>query len=135
MPQKCHKANNQEAFAGLCTCSCRDMSKDHSTPNSRLPSPTKRTKLKTPLCKQQGATDFPGSLFVSRGSFSFLSNKSYFVCHPCLMSQFFGPWRRELWTLVCNVSMLSNHVCSSPTPSPKPQPQSIVKTEPELSPN
>jgi hypothetical protein len=39
MPQKCHKTNNQEAFAGLCICSCRDMSKDHSilTPQQKGP--------------------------------------------------------------------------------------------------
>jgi hypothetical protein len=83
MPQKCHKADKQEAFTGLCVCSCRDMLKGHSTPDSWLPSPTKRTKEKTPLCKQQRATDFLGSLSISRGSFSFLSKKSYFMCWPC----------------------------------------------------
>jgi hypothetical protein len=86
MPQ----ASKQEAFIGLCICSCRDMLKDCFTPDSWLPLPNKKDKIikKNPLCKQHGATDFLGSLSISRGSFYFLSNKSYFVCQPCcLMSQ------------------------------------------------
>jgi hypothetical protein len=67
---KCHKADNQEAFTGLCVCSCRDMLKDNSIPDSWLPSPTKRTKWKTSLCKQQGlpvrlSEAFPFSLINS----------------------------------------------------------------------
>jgi hypothetical protein len=34
MPQNCHEADNQKAFAGLCICPCRDMLTDHSTPDS-----------------------------------------------------------------------------------------------------
>jgi hypothetical protein len=60
MPQKCHKADKQEAFTGLCICSYRDVLKDHSTPDS--PSQQKGPNKKTPLFKQQGATDFLGSL-------------------------------------------------------------------------
>jgi hypothetical protein len=111
---KCHRVGNQEAFTGLCICSCRE---DHSTPGSWLSSPTecvlteicqkttppltpqtKKGPNKTsPLCKQQGATDFLVSLSVSRGSFSFLSNKSYFVCWPCcLMSQSAASWANSL---------------------------------------
>jgi hypothetical protein len=85
---KCLKANKQEAFTELCICSCRDMSKDHSTTDSWLLSPTKQTKLKKKqtLCKQQGATNFLSNLSISRRSFSFLCNKSYLVCWPCCLT-------------------------------------------------
>jgi hypothetical protein len=41
------------------------------------PFSNKKDQIKTPLCKQQWATNFLGYLSVSKGSSSFLSNKSY----------------------------------------------------------
>jgi hypothetical protein len=88
MPQKCHKVDNQEAFTGLFICSYRDKLKDHSTSDSWLPSQQKEPNNNLPPCQQQGDIAFLGSLSISRGSFFFLFNKSYFVCWPCcLMSQ------------------------------------------------
>jgi hypothetical protein len=48
MPQNCHKAYKQEAFTGLCVWSCRDMSKDHSTPWLLTPLPNKKDQIKNP---------------------------------------------------------------------------------------
>jgi hypothetical protein len=52
MPQKCHKADKQEAFTEPCMCSCRDMLKDHSTPDSctsSLQQKGQNLKKKNPL--------------------------------------------------------------------------------------
>jgi hypothetical protein len=68
------------------------MLRDHSTADL-TPLPNKNDQINAPLCKQQGATDFPDSLSISRGSFPLLPNKSYFVCWSCcLMSQSAALW-------------------------------------------
>jgi hypothetical protein len=97
---KCHKADKQEAFTELCICSWRDMLRDHSTPDSWLPSPAecvfigiyqKATPPMTPnsplqwkgpnktppLCRQQWVTGFWTPLRCSSCTLSFLSNKFY----------------------------------------------------------
>jgi hypothetical protein len=99
----------QEAFTGLCICSCKDVSRAHSTPDSWLPSPTKRTKWKPfhvnnreltvfrALCPSLG-TAFPFSLIILLRVLTLFSLESI----QCLKGQFFGTCRQELLTLACD---------------------------------
>jgi hypothetical protein len=71
MPQNATRLK-QEAFAELCICSCRDMSKDHSTPDSgtsppQLKGPNKNPSMQTAVSYQFSRLHVhpSGQLFLS----------------------------------------------------------------------
>jgi hypothetical protein len=99
---KCHKDDKQEAFTELCICSYIDMLRDQSIPGSCTSPPQQcvpkkicqkatpslipnsppqekgpNLKKKKTFVNDKRATNFLGSLSISKGNFSFLSNKSY----------------------------------------------------------
>jgi hypothetical protein len=118
VPQECLKmpqGRKPGCFHKTVYMFLRDMLKDHSwlLPQQSVflqryvkrllylwlpaPLPIRKDQIKKTLCKQQRATDSPGSLSISKGSFSFLSNKSYFVCWPCCPQVSLLPHKPILW--------------------------------------